>query len=92
MKQVEGESKASLDYHLVDGQNIEHINKEIILYEEKTKSKEIKIKTSNFSSKRERKQRKKKESKRRTSKKLQREKEKAKKHLLTSGNFEFHEE
>ena len=79
---------------MIDGQkNIEHINIETILHEGKRKSKEIKIKTSNFSSKRERKRKTKKESKRRTSKKIQQEREKArKKHLLTSGNFEFHEE
>ena len=71
---------------MVDGQkNTEHIHKETILHEEKRKSKEIK--NSNFSSKRGKKHRKKKESK-----KLRREREKAKKHLLTSGNFEFHEE
>ena len=78
---------------MVDGQkNTEHGFKETILHEGKRKSKEIKIKTSHFSSKHERKQRNKKESKRRTNKKLRQEREKARKRLLTSGNFEFHEE
>ena len=73
---------------MVDSQNnIQHIHKETILHEEKRKSKEIKVKNSNFSSKRGKKHRKKKESK-----KLRREREKARKHLLTPGNFEFHEE